>query len=97
LKPFSSLLIYKDQEEASPVPTQADVLGSYIDLEIFHQYVWQTFGKYPEYNGNTAFLFVADGAEGMLAIAPPDFPLRSVNKPQKLENVFAATKKWLGL
>ena len=40
IKPFSSLLIYADQETASPIPTQADMLGSYVDLEIFHQYIW---------------------------------------------------------
>ena len=35
VKPFSSLLIYSDQETASPVPTQMDALGSYVDLEVF--------------------------------------------------------------
>ncbi len=97
VKPFSSLLIYTDQDAATPIPTQADVLGSYVDLEIFHQYIWQEFTKYVEYRGNTAFLFVADGADGMLAIAPPDFPLLGVSSPQRLENVFSAMKDWLAL
>ncbi|HXA51145.1 MAG TPA: hypothetical protein VNV86_12600, partial [Candidatus Acidoferrum sp.] len=30
IKPFSSLLIYADQETSNPIPTQADVLGSYV-------------------------------------------------------------------
>jgi hypothetical protein len=97
VKPFSSLLIYTDQDTSTPIPTQADMLGSYVDLEIFHQYIWQEFMKYAEYRGNTAFLFVADGTDELLAIAPPDFPLLSVTKPQRLETIFGAMKDWLAL
>jgi len=97
IKPFSSVLIYTDQDAANPIPTQADMLGSYVDLEIFHQYIWQEFAKYAEYRGNTAFLFVADGTDGMLAIAPPDFPLLSATRPVKLEEVFGSMKDWLAL
>ena len=32
MKPFSSLLIYADQEKSSPIPTQVDTLGTYVDL-----------------------------------------------------------------
>ena len=97
VKPFSSLLIYADQEASTPIPTQADVLGSYVDLEIFHQYIWQEFMKYAEYRGNTAFLFVADGTDEMLAIAPADFPLMNAQQPQRLDAVFGAMKEWLAL
>ena len=34
IKPFSSLLIYTEQETTTPVPTQMDTLGSYVDLEV---------------------------------------------------------------
>jgi hypothetical protein len=97
IKPFSSLLIYTDQDAASPIPTQEDVLGSYVDLEVFHQYIWQEFMKYPEYRGNTAFLFVAEGGDQMLAIAPPDFPLLKAAGPQRLDSVFASMREWLAL
>lgn len=97
VKPFSSMLIYADQEATTPIPTQADVLGSYVDLEIFHQYIWQEFMKYAEYRGNTAFLFVADGTDALLAIAPADFPLLSARQPQRLDAVFGAMKDWLAL
>jgi hypothetical protein len=97
IKPFSSLLIYADQEATNPIPTQADMLGSYVDLEIFHQYIWQEFMKYAEYRRNTAFLFVADGTDELLAIAPRDFPLWSVQQPVRLDGVFGAMKDWLAL
>jgi hypothetical protein len=97
IKPFSSLLIYADQETTTPIPTQADMLGSYVDLEIFHQYIRQEFMKYAEYRGNTAFLFVADGADEMLAIAPPDFPLWKASQPPRLDAVFGMMKEWLAV
>jgi hypothetical protein len=31
---FSSLLIHTEQETTTPVPTQVDSLGSYVDLEV---------------------------------------------------------------
>lgn len=75
VKPFSSLLIFADQDETTPIPTQADMLGSYVDLEVFYQYIWQEAGKYAEYRGNTAYLFLAEGMDELLCLAPPDFPL----------------------
>ena len=97
VKPFSGLLIYADQDKTTPIPTQADMLGSYVDLEIFHQYIWQEFMKYAEYRGNTTFLFVADGTDELLVIAPPDFPLLSVQNAQRLDTIFGMMKDWLAL
>lgn len=98
VKPFSSLLIYADQEATTPVPTQADTLGSYVDLEVFYQYVWQEFGKYPEYRSNTVYLFVGDGMDELFVIAPLDFALREgASKPVPLATVFQHAKEWLRL
>ncbi|MEJ7607985.1 MAG: hypothetical protein WKF37_17385 [Bryobacteraceae bacterium] len=46
VKPFSGMLIFTDQDEATAIPTQADMLGSYVDLEIFYQYILQEAGKH---------------------------------------------------
>jgi hypothetical protein len=97
LKPFSSMLIYSDQETASPVPDQMDALGTYVDLEIFYQYIWQEFEKYAEYRNNTAYLFLADGLEELFCIAPPDFPLLTAKAPLKLLEIFAGAKEWLNV
>ena len=97
VKPFSSLLIYADQEAANPIPSQMDTLGSYVDLEVFYQYIWQEFEKYAEYRNNTAYLFAGDGMEEMLAIAPADFPLLSAQGPLKLPAVFQGLRDWLGV
>jgi hypothetical protein len=97
VKPFSSLLIYQDQDATNPIPSQMDVLGSYIDLEVFYQYVWQEFEKYAEYRTNTAYVFCCDGMDEMLVIAPSDCPLLSAAGPLKLSAVRSHLEAWLGL
>ena len=94
LKPFSNLLIYADQEAANPVPTQMDMLGSYVDLEVFYQYVWQEFDKYAEYRRNTVLFFIGQSMDEMLVIAPADFTL-----PAKVtfSGVAAAAREWMRL
>jgi hypothetical protein len=95
IKPFSSLLIYTEQETTTPVPTQMDTLGSYVDLEVLIHYVWMEFEKYPEYRRNTVYYFMGEGLDEMLLLAPPDFPLLSVNSPIALPELFAQAKYWL--
>src|SRR5262249_20339755 len=97
VKPFSSLLIYTDQETASPIPTQMDTLGSYVGLEIFYQYIWQEFERYAEYRKNTAYLFVGEQMDEMLVIAPPDFPILAANKPLRAADIVSHSKEWLRL
>jgi hypothetical protein len=97
VKPFTSLLIFADQETSNPIPTQMDTLGTYVDLEIFYQYIWQEFEKYAEYRRNTAYLFVGEGMDEMLAIAPPDFPLLAAKQLVKLAQVFGTMKDWMSL
>lgn len=97
VKPFSSLLIYADQESSNPIPSQMDTLGTYVDLEVFYQYIWQECEKYAEYRTNTAYLFAGDGMEEMLAIAPSDFPLLTAAGPFTLPAVFRHLKDWLGV
>jgi hypothetical protein len=97
IKPFSNLLIYADQEAANPIPTQMDTLGSYVDLEIFFQYIWQEFEKYAEYKKNTVYLFVGDGMDEALIIGPRDFPLQAASGPVTLPRVFEHLANWLGV
>jgi hypothetical protein len=68
-----------------------------LDLEIFDQYIWQECEKYAEYRHNTAYLFVGEGMDEMLAIAPPDFPLLAAAPPVKLPQVFSTMKDWMNL
>ena len=95
IKPFSSLLIYTEQETTTPVPTQVDSLGSYVDLEILNHYVWMEFEKYPEYQKNTVYYFVGEGMDEMLLLSPADFPLLKARSPVPLSGLFAMAREWL--
>jgi hypothetical protein len=97
VKPFTGLLIFDDPETASPVPTQVDTLGSYVDLEVFYKYAFQEFEKYAQYRRNIAYVFVAEAMDEMLVVAPADFPLLALKKPATLEEVNGACGEWLGL
>ncbi|HZT37910.1 MAG TPA: hypothetical protein VFA28_08420 [Bryobacteraceae bacterium] len=97
VKPFSSLLIYADQDRVSEIPSQMDALGSYVDLEIFYQYLWQEFEKYPEYRRNTAYIFVGEGMDEALVIAPPDFPLKPDAAPVSLTVVNRRMREWVNV
>lgn len=97
MKPFSSLLIYTDQEKANPIPDQMDTLGTAVDLEVFYQYLWQECEKYAEYRRNTAYLFLAPGAEQMLCIAPSDFPLYSAAGAVPIARVMQHASEWVGV
>lgn len=94
MKPFSSLLIYADQEKANIIPSQMDTLGSYVDLEIFYQYIWQEFEKYVEYRNNTIHIFTALGMDELLLIAPRDFEMNTSTTP---EAVCLAIRDWMSL
>jgi hypothetical protein len=94
LKPFSSLLIYSDQEATNPIPSQMDTLGSYVDLEIFYLYIWQEFEKYAEYRRNTVHVFAAEGMDEALVISPADFEVPPKVAPQRLAE---SVRGWLNL
>jgi hypothetical protein len=98
VKPFSSLLLFHDQDKATALPTQADMLGSYVDLEVFYQYIWHEAAKKPEYRHNTAYIFGAVGMEEIQLIAPLDFPLEpsASGARTSLTEVYGALRTWLG-
>ena len=96
MKPFSSLLIYTDQEPQpdSLASGRARILRRPRDLL---SVLWQEFGKFAEYRGNTAFLFAGEGLDEMLVIAPADFPLLRKSQPAPLPEVFHQTKEWMAV
>lgn len=94
VKPFSSLLIFHDQRKATAIPDQGDMLGSYVDLEVFYQYIWQEAAKQPEFRNNTACLFAATGMDELLLIAPLDFPLGGAGR-HDLRAIYQAARDWI--
>ncbi len=72
-----------------------DTLGSYVDLEVFYQYIWQEFEKYAEYRRNTVYFFAGEGMDEMSIIAPPDFEVRAA--PVTILQIEEQAKDWLQL
>ena len=50
-----------------------------------------------EYRRNTAYLFVGEGMDELLAIGPPDFPLLAASTPVSAGEVAQHARRWLGL
>ena len=73
------------------------MLGSYVDLEIFYEYIYNECEKYVEYRRNTGYLFVGEGMDALLAIGPADFPFLLEDKTRRLEDVFTEARQWLSV
>ena len=71
------------------------MLGSYVDLEMLYEYVWREPLKYPEYQNNTVFFFIAEGMDEGLLVAPPDF--EKPTDPLPLEAWHQRFRNWLAL
>lgn len=95
IKPFSGLLLYADQEKANVIPDQQDVLGSYVDIEVFYPYIWQGFEKYAEYRNKTAYLFVGELLDEVCVIAPEEFPALRAKGALSLARLHAGCREWL--
>jgi len=61
IKPFSSLLIYADQDTNEPHSDPDGYTRNVRRSGDFLSYIWQEFEKYAEYRRNTAYLFVGEG------------------------------------
>ena len=97
LKPFSSLLLFSQPRPSDQLPTK-DPAGSFIDVEQLSYYIWLNAEKSPAYRNKTLYLFLAEGADEMLAIrsgAPvgsaPVLPAAS------LSDVCATMARWMGV
>jgi hypothetical protein len=97
LKPFSSLLLFSQPRPSDQLPTK-DPAGSFIDVEQLSYYIWLNAEKSPAYRHKTLYLFLAEGADEMLAVrsgAPvgsaPVLPAAS------LSDVCATMAHWMGV
>jgi hypothetical protein len=97
LKPFSSLLLFSQPRPSDQRP-MTDPAGSFVDVEQLSYYIWLNAEKSPAYRNKTLYLFLAEGADEMLAIrsgaaveSVPALPAAS------LSDVCATMAHWLGV
>lgn len=73
LKPFSSLVLFEDQNRANPVPDTPDPAGSLADIQVLCDYVSLSTRGLDSYRDRTLYVFAAVESEMILLIAPPGF------------------------
>jgi hypothetical protein len=98
LKPFSSMLMFSQPRGSDRNPIVEDPAGSFIDVEQLSYYVWLNAEKNPAYRKKTLYLFLAEGADQMLAIRS-DMPPANASRlpPARLADVCATMAHWLAL
>jgi hypothetical protein len=90
LKPFSSVVLFEDQNRANPTPTVYDPAGSLGDIPILCEYVYLAANRFSAYQGRTLFLFAASQIDRALLIAPRGVPI-----PAGLEALEKQALAWL--
>ena len=75
LKPFSSVVLFEDQNRANPVADQPDPEGSVIDIRLLVEYVYLSASQHAAYAGRTVCLFAVPEWDRLLIVAPAEFTL----------------------
>jgi hypothetical protein len=94
LKPFSSVVLFEDQNRANPTPDQDDPPGSLVDALLLSQYVYLAAQRVTCYPGHTLTLLAASDSNRVLALSP-----RGTVLPRSLvggKDLTAFALDWLG-
>jgi hypothetical protein len=92
LKPFSSLVLFEDQNRSNPVPDSDDPAGSLVDAVLLAEYVHLAAGRVACYPGHTVTLLTAVDWSRVLILAPqaPQFAA-----PATPDQLTAFVQGWL--
>jgi hypothetical protein len=91
LKPFSSVVLFEDQDRANPVPDQPDPEGSLVDIRPLTEYVYLSAGGEAA-RQRLVSLFAVPEWKRLLAIAPSEF---AGPAPATAAALCAAAVNWL--
>jgi hypothetical protein len=94
LKPFSSLVLFEDQNRANPVANQEDPAGSMVDALLLSRYVYLAAQRVACYPGHTLTLLAACDSNRVLALGVrgSDLP----RSPAAAEDLAGLAVRWLG-
>ena len=70
LKPFSSVVLFEDQNRSNPVPDEDDPAGSWVDAAMLAQYVYLAAQRVACYPGHTVTVMAAFDSKRVLVLAP---------------------------
>ncbi|MGA3029077.1 MAG: hypothetical protein ABSF98_30445 [Bryobacteraceae bacterium] len=97
LKPFSSVVLFEDQNRANPVPDQPDPEGSFVDARLLVEYVYLAALRGPEYADRTLFLMAVPEQKRVLALGPAAAmaSLAGGGRPVRAPELVSAALTWL--
>lgn len=93
-KPFTSVAIFENQENVSPLPNVEDAEGSAVDAAILARYVWLAALRYQEYS-QALCLCVSERLATAYAVAPDSHPLWREQTPISAERLSGVVSDWL--
>lgn len=79
LKPFSSVVLFEDQNVSNPVPDQPDPAGSLIDALFLSRYVHLSARRQTAYQGRTLTLFAVEDLSRVLLLGSAGPPPEGAN------------------
>lgn len=94
-KPFTGVAVFDNPDEVNPIPPVQDAQGSAIDAEILALYIWLAANRYPEYEGSTACICLAESISQAYVVAPGSFELDNERGRVTLENLQESLRRWL--
>ncbi len=75
LKPFSSVVLFEDQNRANPVADQPDPEGSLIDARFLTEYIYLSASQHETFAGRTVYLFAVPEWNKVLLLSPAAFSI----------------------
>lgn len=94
-KPFTSVVVFENQDEINPLPAVEDLPGSALDAQVLALYVWLAASRYNEYQRNTVCLCLAESISQAYVIAPNELALVNENGPVTLAELRSSLNHWM--
>ena len=94
-KPFTSVLVFENQDEVNPLPAVDDLAGSALDAQVLARYVWLAASRYDQYRRNTVCLCMAENLSEAYLVAPPEFALWHQGEPIPLDRLRSSLIDWM--
>jgi hypothetical protein len=94
-KPFTSVVLFENQDKLNPLPSAADLPGSAVDAEMLALYVWLAALRYTEYQNSTVCACLAESLSEAYIVAPQEFALANENAPVTLDQFASALRAWI--
>ena len=95
-KPFTSVVVFENQDEINPLPAVDDLPGSALDAQVLALYVWLAATRYNEYQRNTVCLCLAESISQAYVVAPSEFALARGGGYATVDHLRISLNDWMG-